>query len=399
MAREIRIKHHADGTPYARPYLGTSRLTGKPLRPYRRFPGMTDAEALAAAQEWVNGMAAASDLHTSMRLADVLELYLEHVERTAAPTTAKTYRSAFECYVRPNVGDMDVGEMRPYVAEGLYAFVAAQGGRGGRPIGAGTVAKVHWLLHGAYRWFAAVGIVEANPMLHVPRPQAGGREGIAFDEQEFETLSRALSAAIREDAQGREARFRRTAAMAAYLALWTGARCGELLALVRHDVSLARLEARIGAMTVSELPGGLVRRPKGSTKKGARTVAVDASVADAIRAHYAWQGGWLPPGAPGPRELPVLCSDAGGLVRPSKVSAAFAGMRDALGLPKGATFHSLRHTHATWLIANGADARTVQERLGHARIATTLEVYGHVMPGRDRAAADAFAEAARRAGA
>lgn len=40
-------------------------------------------------------------------------------------------------------------------------------------------------------------------------------------------------------------------------------------------------------------------------------------------------------------------------------------------------YHSLRHTHATMLIENGADIKDVQERLGHANISTTMDAYVH----------------------
>ena len=63
-----------------------------------------------------------------------------------------------------------------------------------------------------------------------------------------------------------------------------------------------------------------------------------------------------------------------------------------LGLTEETVFHSLRHTHASWLLMNGFDMRTIQERLGHASVKTTLDIYGSVMPGRDQAAAAAFTD-------
>ena len=41
-------------------------------------------------------------------------------------------------------------------------------------------------------------------------------------------------------------------------------------------------------------------------------------------------------------------------------------------------FHDLRHTHATQLLANGVHPKIVSERLGHASVAITLDLYSHV---------------------
>jgi len=53
----------------------------------------------------------------------------------------------------------------------------------------------------------------------------------------------------------------------------------------------------------------------------------------------------------------------------------------------GMRFHDLRHTHVAMLIAQGEHPKTIQARLGHASIATTLDTYGHLFEGLDEAAA------------
>jgi integrase len=55
-------------------------------------------------------------------------------------------------------------------------------------------------------------------------------------------------------------------------------------------------------------------------------------------------------------------------------------------------FHDLRHSQAALLIASGQHPKVIQERLGHASIKTTLDTYGHLFEGMDRAAADALDE-------
>ncbi len=54
--------------------------------------------------------------------------------------------------------------------------------------------------------------------------------------------------------------------------------------------------------------------------------------------------------------------------------------------------HPVWYTHATHLLAMGKNPRMVSERLGHADVAFTLQVYGHVLPGHQREAAEAAAE-------
>jgi integrase len=60
------------------------------------------------------------------------------------------------------------------------------------------------------------------------------------------------------------------------------------------------------------------------------------------------------------------------------------------GLPK-IRLHDLRHSYASAALAAGVPAKVVSERLGHATVAVTMDIYSHVLPGLDREAADTVA--------
>jgi integrase len=69
---------------------------------------------------------------------------------------------------------------------------------------------------------------------------------------------------------------------------------------------------------------------------------------------------------------------------PNALTKEWSKAMDAIGID--ATLHSLRHTHASILIASGLDVLTISRRLGHGSPAITLKVYGHLFKTDDRAA-------------
>lgn len=394
--KPLKVQQHDNGIWYARPYIGTNKVTGKPMRPYKRFPGAADeAEALEMAQEWVNGLAGAAELHTSMKLVDVLRSYVSSLDHNRAYNTVRAYSGLIDRYIEPNVGDLDVDEFKPYIVETLYNIVLVRGGKDGKPLSPSTVIQLHWFLCGAYKWMVRMEVTPFNPMSAVDAPSPVPPEKTAYDEDQFAKISKALDEAMAITGTSRGEVFDRNAAFAAYLALWTGERCGEVCANTRRDVQVARKVVYVGN-TIIEKKGGLYRQPR--TKGGmGRNVSVSDAVCSQITRHYAWQSLFIPEGKLG-AELPVCCDANGGFLRPSKVSQAFSEMRDSLGLPKTTSFHTLRHTHATYLLMAGENLRTIQERLGHANSKTTLELYSHVLPGRDQTAADIFEGVANRIG-
>jgi integrase len=81
---------------------------------------------------------------------------------------------------------------------------------------------------------------------------------------------------------------------------------------------------------------------------------------------------------------------------PRNLSSAFIKFIKASGLPR-VRLHDLRHSHATHLLMANVHPKIVQERLGHANIATTMDLYTHVMPGMQDEAATRIDAALRAA--
>jgi integrase len=83
----------------------------------------------------------------------------------------------------------------------------------------------------------------------------------------------------------------------------------------------------------------------------------------------------------------VFTSSAGTPIDPRNLLRFFKAALERAKLPQRIRFHDLRHSCATFLIAQGEHPRVVMDILGHAQMSTTIDIYGHVMPSTQRAAA------------
>jgi len=189
------------------------------------------------------------------------------------------------------------------------------------------------------------------------------------------------------------------------LAFATGARLGELLALRWRDVDFRKRTLHISRSLIEPMRATPDARwysfkvPKSGVD---RLLAVDDETLHLLKAHRTEQTEsrlampteqpWcdLDLIFPNMWQLKGVC--AGEPTRPSTVSRQFRALADDAKL-EGVRFHDLRHAHASVLLAQGASMNVVQERLGHADVATTLRNYGHLLKGQERAAVDGLAEA------
>ena len=178
------------------------------------------------------------------------------------------------------------------------------------------------------------------------------------------------------------------------VALWTGVRRGELLALRWNDLDLESGRLRVDESLEETRTNGAhaVLRFKGpKTSAGNRTISISGAVVAELRAHrrehlearVALGLGKLPDDA-------LIFSLLDGSPRtPNGLTKEWTRAAKRAGIV-GTNFHALRHTHASQLIGAGVDIVTVGRRLGHASPAVTLGVYGHLVANADERAAAAI---------
>lgn len=165
------------------------------------------------------------------------------------------------------------------------------------------------------------------------------------------------------------------------LALELGLRRGELLALRIEDIDLTHRLLRVtGTM---HRGGGKIYRNAPKTESSRRTLPLSDRLVEALREHIAKLEAykaqriaiddWVETGL-------LFPSERGTPIEPTNLYRHFKNVAKKAGLPDAIRFHDLRHSCASFLIAQGIHPRVVMEILGHSEIGTTMNIYGHVLP-------------------
>lgn len=309
----------------------------------------------------------------------------EHATRKCAPKTIERYRELGACAIRQvleiggspvTVGEINLDKFGPMQAEQMVNMLRDRGGQKtnerpeGRPLSAKTVRHVACVIHGCFEKAVKWQIIDRNPMHGVDLPKIDRKPPCVVEKEGVSLLL---------------ARARTTRLYPLILlALATGARRGELLALQWSDLDFESGIVNI-SKSLEQTREGL--RVKSTKSNKPRRFAVPAVALMALKEHRAEQNNDREQfGATYQENDLVFCRPEGTYYSPVSLGCRVARMMKEAGLA-GVSLHSLRHTHASELLSQGVPIPTVAKRLGHANANITLSIYAHALEADELAAA------------
>ena len=312
-------------------------------------------------------------------LRDLLNAWFEHGTMSWSPATTAGYVSRIKIIAKSPLGATCLDEL---TTERLDRWYAALVGTGQSPA---NIKNHHSLIRRACHQGVKWGWLETNPatMATAPRVLRPQVQAMRSDE-----VAAVLAAAAAISAR---------AGLALRLAAVTGARRGELAGLRWDDVdgdvlTIARSITIIPADKATDRPNREMFA--GPTKTHAtRRLTLDPTTLNLIRARRVEceatcaglgvaLGPWML------SEDPMNAEPAS----PEGLSRLWRRCRKSAGIDVHWRLHDLRHWAATSMVAGGEDIRLVAGRLGHARPATTLDVYAHFIERGDERAATKLSE-------
>lgn len=302
-------------------------------------------------------------------LGEYLEEWLKAHALSVSPRTLANYALYVREHIIPAIGHIPLAKLRPLHIQRFVASLMTGGRKDKRKLPAlspTTVRHVYTTLHKALADAVKWQLVPYNPASGVTAPKRNRKECAVLDKKDIPRLLEAFSGGVME--------------MPVFLGITTGMRLGEILALRWEDVDLAGGKIHVRrSLSKNRLNNQLeFKEPK--TTKSRRTVEIGPEVVARLKKHKARQLEMRLAAGPRWKEHGLVCCRGDGTpIDPSTASARFSKAAEKLRLRLG--FHDLRHTHATLLLQSNVNPKIISERLGHAAVSITLDLYSHILPG------------------
>ena len=360
-------------------------LQGKPIKKTKTVHG-TKKEAEIELAKFVadvqNGMVIEGK---SLKFSEFTEIWKrDYGSKELAPSTYKRYCRMLETRLLPYFGHFYVNKIKPTDIMQFYDLLSKDtqlvrkkdndGNKTLKPLSGKTILEHHRLLramlHKAVYW----QVIVSNPAERVQPPKAKKPKRKYYDDDQCKILLENLDQLDEEQIKYKTA---------IILTVFTGVRLGELMGLEWNDIDF-----RNGIVSINRSSqyladtGVFTKVPK--TESSIREVAIPDFVISLLEEYKLWYEEQKSIVGNFWHDSDRLFVQVDGKpITPSTISKWFEKFIKQIGLPV-ITFHGLRHTNATLLIAQQVDVATVSARLGHAQITTTYNFYVHPLKSHDK---------------
>lgn len=318
----------------------------------------------------------------------VEQFFQQYANDKLAPKSTERYREQVS-YLDAGLLAMPIADITPLHLHREWERLLHCGGhtrrdKTPRPMAAKTVRNIAGMVSSMFSRAIRWGFIAANPATNSEPPIPKKHQGIALTTEQTDLLIHAASGPW---------------CLPEFIALSAalGTRRGELLALRWSDITDCR--ATIGRSLTQTKQ---VLKFKGTKTNSVRVISVPNDLAPVLEDLRKRQDEFRAQFGPDYRsDLDLIFANPDGTpLKPDSVSSAVSLLFRRLKLPKGASLHTLRHTHGSHLLASGVPLQDVSERLGHSSQIITAEVYAHSVRGQDDKAAEMWSafQAKSRAG-
>ncbi|MCZ8518857.1 site-specific integrase [Paenibacillus caseinilyticus] len=349
--------------------LGPDPATGK--RRQKTVSGFkTKKEAERACAELIAAIEGGTySNNPKQNLETYLTEWLQSKAITLKKNTFASYTNIVTHHLIPAFGKIELTKLTPAHISKFHAELLNDKG-----LKEGTVRDIHKVLTTALNQAVKWGMLQKNVASLVEKPRPRAKELSVWNEEE---AKRFIKTAVKSRSY-----------IAFLLAISTGMRQGEILGLRWKDVDLVGKTIYV-SQTLSHDGKELTAGAK--TKSGSRKISIDDTLANELKkqkSRVSREKMQTEPGKYTDLDL-VVPTSKGTPVTPRNLSRSFYALMEDAKVPT-ITFHDMRHTHATLLLSQGIHPKVVAERLGHADMRTTLEIYSHVLPDIQKDAATKF---------
>jgi integrase len=285
--------------------------------------------------------------------------YEEWLTRPIRPSTRSRDRGVMERWWLPTLQDHLLTKIKRHHIQGVVDRMSAT-------LAPSTVATNYGVMRDCMAAAVNEDMVARTPCRGIKLPAKDTTKTIRFLEpEELDRLADAIDPYYRA---------------LIYIAGVIGLRWSECVGLVVSQVDLLQRTLTVDR-TLTEVRGVLHLGPP-KTKAGRRTITLPPFVVNELAAHLKLAGLT----AANSDSLVFTSPQGGPMLRANFGRRTWNPAVKASGL-RGLTFHGLRHTAAGLMVAGGYSPAIIQQRLGHASIRTTMDIYGHLLPSADASVA------------